>query len=513
MLPVLAPPERAGLQGAAAGRSITVRAFAFEGNRAIPSDALSAIAGPYTSRPLRFADLQRLRDELTRAYVDAGYVSSGAVIPEQTLDDGVVTIRLVEGVLGDVAIETDGRFDREYIASRLQPRDGSALNLGDLQARLQLLQQDPRIRSVAAEVRPGERRGESELHIRLHEVSPLRFELGLNNHRSPSLGATAARMGFHFDNPTGRGDGFALSYERSEGLDSVDARYEIPLTRWDTRLALHYGGDWAEVVDDDFDDLDIESRSASYGVTLSQPVFRTPSTQIEIWLTGEYRRSRSFLLGGGFSFAPGAEEGLSEVAAFRFGQSLTLRKPLQVLALRSTFSRGLDAFGATRNAGDTPDGRFLAWLGQAQWAGRLPWLDSTLVLRGDAQLTSSPLLGMEQFGVGGRFSVRGYRENQLVRDNALIGSAELRLPLPLPERFGSVELAPFVDVSRSWNKSRGEAGPHSIAGAGAGLLWQATQRFDVELYWARDLRDVDRVGERDLQDSGLHFSVRARWPE
>ena len=43
----------------------------------------------------------------------------------------------------------------------------------------------------------------------------------------------------------------------------------------------------------------------------------------------------------------------------------------QAVALRSTFSGGLDALGATENPGEVPDGQFFAWLGQAQWVRRI----------------------------------------------------------------------------------------------------------------------------------------------
>jgi hemolysin activation/secretion protein len=38
------------------------------------------------------------------------------------------------------------------------------------------------------------------------------------------------------------------------------------------------------------------------------------------------------------------------------------------------------------------------------------------VLRNDLQLAKDPLLPLEQFTVGGASTVRGYRENQLVKD-------------------------------------------------------------------------------------------------
>lgn len=102
-----------------------------------------------------------------------------------------------------------------------------------------------------------------------------------------------------------------------------------------------------------------------------------------------------------------------------------------MLAARSTLSFGLDALGATTHGGDAPDGRFFAWLAQLQWGHRLPerYRGSELIARLDAQLTGDRLLSLEKFGMGGLRTVRGYQENQLVRDNGIAGSVELRVPV------------------------------------------------------------------------------------
>ena len=57
------------------------------------------------------------------------------------------------------------------------------------------------------------------------------------------------------------------------------------------------------------------------------------------------------------------------------------------------------------------------------------WRESHLILRASTQLASDALLAMEKFVVGGHATVRGYRENQFVRDNGFAASAELRFPL------------------------------------------------------------------------------------
>jgi hemolysin activation/secretion protein len=114
---------------------------------------------------------------------------------------------------------------------------------------------------------------------------------------------------------------------------------------------------------------------------------------------------------------------------------------------------------------------------------------------------------MEKFVVGGVDTVRGYRENQLVRDNGVVGSLELRIPL-LPKRSGELRLrmAPFVDFGRSWN-DRSTSGERNISSAGLGLLVDYKQ-INARVYWAHGFDDIDNgTLSDDLQDDGVHFSV------
>ena len=103
--------------------------------------------------------------------------------------------------------------------------------------------------------------------------------------------------------------------------------------------------------------------------------------------------------------------------------------------------------------------------GWASFSGarRLTARDLQLLFRLDIQLAADPLLPLEQVGVGGRYSVRGYRENQLVRDNALIASLESRIPLVRNRRWADyVQVVPFVDVGRGWNRQAPDTGPDDI---------------------------------------------------
>ena len=126
-----------------------------------------------------------------------------------------------------------------------------------------------------------------------------------------------------------------------------------------------------------------------------------------------------------------------------------------------------------------------------------------LFLRLDAQLTTDPLLPLEQMAVGGRFSVRGYRENTLVRDNGLIGSLEARMPLVRNTRWAELlQLIPFVDAGWGWNQRIATPAPRTLASLGLGVRWTkgwslapVPLRTQVEVFWGYRLLARETPGD------------------
>lgn len=388
---------------------------------------------------------------------------------------------------------------------------GPPLNLDGLQQRLQFLQQDARIRRLNAELRPGIRLGESTLRVRVQEERPYSLLIGFNNYQSPTVGAERGLITLAHQNLTGNGDVFNVTYGRSSGIDpQLDTSYAFPITARDTTISVRYRKNDFIVVEDPFAPLDVESESEIFGVTLRQPVYRTLRHEFAASLVGERIYNKTFLLGEPFSFSPGARNGKSTVSALRLSLEWTERTPTQVLATQSRFSLGIDALGATNNGGGRADGQFFTWLGQFQWVRRSPWWDMYTIARIDLQLSTDPLLPVEQIAVGGRYSVRGYRENQLVRDNGFVASLESRIPLfhetPWAE---TIQLAPFFDIGRAWNHDTPSPGRQTIASLGIGLRWAWSWTYilqyrpELEIYWGHPLMDIETSGG-DLQDSGVH---------
>jgi len=138
------------------------------------------------------------------------------------------------------------------------------------------------------------------------------------------------------------------------------------------------------------------------------------------------------------------------------------RDSQRVLAARSELGFGLPGLNATERDNDLPDGQFVRWRGQFQWLQSLPFWSAESLLRLNMQLSNDNLLSMNQFALGGVNTIRGYRENILVRDNGFVASLEAHIPLA---QFGlpgvkeatfdnQIQVVPFIDYGYARNYAR-----------------------------------------------------------
>ena len=228
------------------------------------------------------------------------------------------------------------------------------------------------------------------------------------------------------------------------------ASISVPVNANDGTLRAGFSSSSSSIVEDTFRDVGIRSETDTYSVGFRQPVIRTPSEEFALGLDFDYRRSQSFILEDiPFSFSVGPEDGFSKVSALRFSQDWTHRGASRVLAARSQFNLGLDIFDATNNE-TGPDGQFFSWIGQFQWVEQVSSGILSLI-KLNAQLTTDSLLPLERFSLGGVGTIRGYPQNQLVSDNAINASAELRIPLTRNPNV--LQVTSFLETGVGWNNS------------------------------------------------------------
>jgi hemolysin activation/secretion protein len=374
---------------------------------------------------------------------------------------------------------------------------------------LQLLQLDPLIETISADLQAGTRPGTSLLQVGVKEADSFSTTLTLNNGRSPSVGTFRRQIEVSEANLLGWGDGLSIGYSNTNGSNGFDLRYSLPVNPRNGTVKLGFSSTTSNVLEEPFDVLDIKSTSRYYEMTFRQPLFQSLTQEFAMGLTFARQESQTEL-GiddiGPFPLSPGADnEGRTKVSSLRFFQEYTQRSSKHVLAMRSQFNFGLDWFGATVNE-NAPDSRFLSWRGQGQWV-RLLAPDTLLLVRGDLQLTGDKLLPLEQFGLGGQESVRGYRQDSLLTDNGLLFSAEVRIPVfKAPRIDGVLQVAPFFDLGSAWNNEADNPDPSLLMGVGLGVIWRQGKNFSARFDWGIPLRSIE--GEkRSLQEQGLYFSL------
>jgi len=507
-LPPIPALEDEGAARLSTGLRVFVKAFRVEGSSVFSEDELERLTAPFSGREISSEELLRARGAITDHYIEHGYLTSGAYIPDQDADDGIVAIRVVEGVLTDVEIEGVRRFRPGYFSTRLRRAARAPVNVNEIEARLQLLNRDPRVARVHAQLLPGARRGESVLFLNVEENPFYGLDLSSANDNSPGVGSYTGYIEPHLSNLIGYGDEWRSQIQISDGLRQYDSSFSIPLPPFDTRLALHYQRSRGDVVEEPFDDLDIESRSDTYGITLDQPLLRIRNHETRIGVTGEWRTSKTTVVDTCFSFAIGTDDCKTRVSVLRPFASWTWATPNFVIAARATWSIGVHAFGSTDRPSPLADSKFVSWLAQVQWAYRFPdeWLGAEIVARFDTQLASDALVAIEKFSVGGMRTVRGYRENQFVRDNGMVASVEFRVPIWRDSNGRAIaQLAPFFDYGRSWDEEF-ITQKQEIASVGVGIRLSPWEWLHGEFYWGGRLKKAPKMGD-DIQNDGIHFAI------
>jgi hemolysin activation/secretion protein len=491
--------------------TIRVLRFEFEGNTAFSDRELAEVTQQFAGRDITFAELIAAEAAVTQKYVAAGYINSGAVIPaNQTFprEGGVVKIRIVEGGLDEIQISGNRRLNANYVRSRLQRVTRRPLNRDRLLEALQMLQLDPLIANISAELQAGSRPENSRLEVRIKEADSFSGEVFLDNNRSPSVGSFRRGARINQANLLGLGDGLELSYANTDGSNEFNGSYTVPVNARNGTIRFAASAASTNVIEEPFDAAEIEGKSRTYELTYRQPIVEKPDRTLALGITLSRQESDTFLLGERFALSAGANErGETRVSAVRFFQEYVQRNTQQVLAARSQFSIGTNFLGATANDSG-PDSRFLAWRGQAQYV-RLLAPETLLIVRSDIQFADRPLLSLEQIGIGGVQSVRGYRQDLLLTDSGAIASAEVRIPVwRAPKVKGLLQVAPFVDFGVGWNNSGEKANADSdkLLGAGVGLVWQMGDRLNVRLDYGIPLINV-RGGDRTFQEKGLYFRI------
>lgn len=486
--------------------------------------------------PMDVIRVNALTRLINKAYLDNGYINSGVIVGKVDAESRL-HVRLIFGHLNNsknsfesvrVHFQPGSRgLSRSYIKGRLKLSPAKPFNIHDLDRKFRLLAESPEIRTISVDIQPGEDPGEAGLDVLVRPQSRIDAYTVFSNARSPSVGGERIGFGGSARHILRSGDIILGEYGITRGLSDFDGSYRAPLIGSNLYLSVHGGFNKAAVVDTPLVPLDIRSQEYFYEGGLQIRLVAEPlepanghepaknAIEVQTGVLVTHRRVDSFLLGAPFSFNPGAVDGRTEYTAGRFVGSFVLRGTKTVAAAALTASTGFSGTQSSLNGVPEVQKHFFDVLARFDLAHRLDSKGLEVRARVIGQLSTGRLYSPERLSVGGRETVRGYREGLLLADDAVITSLEFARPVqfgrssvgPAMQRAQTLTPSIFFDSAFVHNHGAPQPIARWLGGVGGALDWSPTDWFSANFTAARALRSIPAPGDRDLQDRGFSFRV------
>lgn len=454
-------PVAAPKQGVFILRDITLR-----GATAIPAAELAPIWAGLIGQSVSLGTLDAVTTGITAAYRARGFVLTQAILPEQTIKNGMVEITVVEGFIDRLTIEGGAPNQLAYAKRLFAPVSADRpFRIGTLE-RAVLLGRDTFGGTVETVLEPApETFGAADLGV-VVTPDPWRGFAALDNRGSRLYGDVTASAGASAFNLLGLNEQFDLlvaGAPQNGALAYGQIRMETPIpalmgTRLDgTRLVLEADSSRA---DPDLSqsgspqDLNVIQNEINARLGLFTPFIRTRSQNVFGRLSLDWQQSESDT-----DFAATTdtstdkllvlEARLSWDIADRFGGvtlfDATLRQGL------STDATQIGATGPAAGHADFTSGALT--LSRLQRLGARPW---SLYAEVTGQIASTILPNSERFALGDATIGRGFAPGNTTGDSGYGGRAEIRRDFgtnTLGTTLRAAQLYAFADYGSAYDRA------------------------------------------------------------
>lgn len=496
--------------------AFVLKGVTINGASAYPAGQLDALFQNKIGTDITLMYLFELANAITVKYRNDGYILSRAVVPQQEIRDGHVTIDIVEGYISNIVVNN---APDESAQNRVQSIAGNItryrpVNIKDIERYL-LLVRDMAGFNVDSLIRPAaEGVGAADLVLDV-DYDPFMVSAGIDNYGTKFLGPLQGTIRLQGNSLLRTGDRTVARYVATDTfvpwnqqeLRYFDVSHSTPITDEGTMLtvsatrALANPGNSLEA-------LDAKSRNTIFSIEASHPFIR--SRQTNLFGSAQFNMIHT---GNQLASLTLADDRLRVVrlnASFDHADQWN-----GISQITGEVSKGLDIFGASNTSSAElsrarGESRFLKFNVDA---ARLQKLFGNLNLYAQVrgQFTNDRLLSAEEFGVGGGMFGRGYDNSEITGDRGYAGKLELQYN-------GNVGLSYlqdyqgflFYDAGKVF-QSDGKGGPDaSIASVGGGVRFNVNDGMSGSLTLAKPLTkgvDADN-GDKDWR---AYFSMSVRY--
>jgi hemolysin activation/secretion protein len=488
-----------------------IRRFTVEGNTVLAGARIDAILAPYTGTARSFADLQAAVAALQAAYAQAGFGAVTVALPEQAVASGTVRLEVVEARLRNVKVEGLTHADEGNIRRSLPSlQAGATPNTDDLAREIRLANENPAKR-VSVDLK-SEASGQIDAIVAVLDERPWRVGASIDDTGTPTTGRNRVGVFYQHANVTDLDHVATLQYltspEQPSDVTIAALNYRVPLPSFGDSIDVFavYANVDSGVVGDLFN---VRGSGTTVGVRYNKNLRPTASYQHR-WLYGlEQRRieNRVGPVGGSPDLVPSVTLHPASI-----GYAGTWSGDGRQLDFSGTGVRNIPggALGGSADFAAARAGasaRYLIFRYAANLVQTLP-SDWQLRVAVDGQYTQDALVSAEQFGIGGRDSVRGFDERELTNDLGNRVTLEIQTPNIGEQLIPGAAARALVFADQGWLRRNhplpGEVVHSHISSVGVGLRLAMASSWNVRVDAAHV---TEGAGVRPRGDERLHFSI------
>src|SRR5262249_32451566 len=139
------PPPAAPPAAAASDQTFDIQEFRVLGNTVLPVIKVETAVYPFLGPKKTLQVVEKARDALVAAYGEGGFGTVLVDIPEQSVEDGIVRLKVTEGRIERVRVTGARYYSERHIVSELPSlKPGTVPQLPQLQAELGQLANEAR---------------------------------------------------------------------------------------------------------------------------------------------------------------------------------------------------------------------------------------------------------------------------------------------------------------------------------------------------------------------------------
>jgi len=406
------------------GPKVMISAITVEGATLISEEEIAKITDPFQNRELSLRAMQKIADLITDKYREEGYATSRAYIPPQTVRDGILNIRIVEGKLGSLEIKGNKFFKTSELRKKIDTRPDGYFDYSALQQSLVYINQHPD-RIARAVLVPGTEPGTTDIVIDVEDRLPFHYGFEYDNYASRYIGENRYALILEHNNLLGFDDKMFFKLQHSDGSDLklAQIRYNFPLDHM-TDLGFYYLRNTVDL-GQEFADLDASGKSYIYGIFFNRALILEEERDLRFTMAFDYKKITNNLLG--------VQSSRDALRVFKTGLDYDWNDRYGRNVLLTEFNWGADDILGGMKEKDpfaSRDGAGAKFTKGVFTYFRLQPMpkETALLWKNFAQYSNYTLCASEEFQIGGPVSVRGYPPAEHSGDRGWYTSLEYSIP-------------------------------------------------------------------------------------